>query len=88
MPEVRASTSGVLAEEEPEKEYTNRSQNDRFSVNSTTETGILKIYYNNCNGLQPGELLKANVKEKINKKRKNMLQNLFSIPKFEVSVGL
>ena len=40
---------------------------------NSSEGGILKVYYNNCNGLQPGELLKEKIKQKIGKKRKGYL---------------
>ena len=39
-------------------------------VLTNNEEGILEIYYNNCNELQPGELLKEKVKEKIQRKKK------------------
>jgi len=43
-------------------------------VLTNNEEGILKIYYNNCNGLQLGELLKEKRKEKkrFNEKRKDI----------------
>ena len=43
------------------------------SILTNNEEGILNIYYNNCNGLQPGELLKEKLKEKIQRKKKGYL---------------
>ena len=40
------------------------------SILTNNEEGILNIYYNNCNGLQPGELLKEKLKEKIQRNKK------------------
>ena len=66
----KASTGRVLV---PEENQESRDPCNRERKNNATKTlnedGCLRILYNNCNGLQPGKLLKEKIKQKMEKKR-------------------
>jgi len=52
-----------------------------------SEDGTLRILYNNCNGLQPGELLKAKLKQRIEKKKDGYLSESVQYTKVKGMCG-
>ena len=66
----KAGTGRVLITEENKKSrgLCNRERKN-YATKPPNEIGCLRILYDNCNGLQPGKLLKEKMKQKMEKKK-------------------
>ena len=79
-----ASAGGALAEVETtglNGETRHHTGKDHQDNNTPNDEGLLRIFYNNCNGLQPGQLLKAKLRQKIEKKKRDTWKRQHSIRK-------
>ena len=73
-----ANAGGALAEVEQCKTATNE---EASNVERPIDEGILRIFYNNCNGLQAGELLKAKLQQRLTKKKDGYLNETIQYTK-------
>ena len=79
-----ASACGALAEVETtglDGEMQHHAGKDHKDNNTPNDEGLLRIFYNNYNGLQPGQLLKAKLRQKIEKEKRDTWKRQHSIRK-------